>query len=117
MVCWEYWVLEVEEKNHGSKFNRMNTIKSNIQKHWIAIVLLFCGLYASVFQITGFNLQRIAGDLGVYSQFIISIVEFNYQWLIGNYNSYWDGFFMYPDSEVISYSDNLLGSLPHLFNF
>lgn len=74
-------------------------------------MLLFLGLYSSVFQITGFQFQRFAGDLGD-ARFIMAIVEYNYQWLIGTYSSYWDSFFMYPDQEVISYSDNLLGSLP-----
>ncbi|MBL7917817.1 MAG: hypothetical protein JNM96_05430 [Bacteroidia bacterium] len=46
------------------------------------------------------------------SRFISSIIEYNHQWLIGNYKNYWDGFFMYPDKEVISYSDNLLGITP-----
>lgn len=51
------------------------------------------------------------GDLGD-SRFILSILEYNYRWLCGNYDSYWDGFFMYPDQDVISYSDNLLGAMP-----
>ena len=69
------------------------------------------GLHITVFQTTGYNLKHIIGDLGD-SRFIISITEFNYQWLKGSYSNYWDGFFMYPDKEVISYSDNLLGITP-----
>lgn len=89
-----------------------------LKKHSIALFLLIAGLYLQVFQISGFNLQRIAGDLGD-TRFIMAIVEFNFQWLSGNYKDYWDGFFMYPDQEVISYSDNVLGSLPlyALFRF
>ncbi len=89
----------------------MGFIQKYFVKHWSAVLLLFLGLYSSVFQITGFLFQHIAGDLGD-ARFIMAIVEYNYQWLIGTYASYWDGFFMYPDQEVISYSDNLLGSLP-----
>lgn len=89
-----------------------------ITKHGVAIFLLLAGLYIQVWQVTGFNLTHIAGDLGD-TRFIMAIVEYNFQWLIGNYKDYWDGFFMYPDQEVISYSDNVLGSLPlyALFRF
>jgi hypothetical protein len=67
-----------------------------------------------VFQLCGYNLSRLIGDLGD-ARFIISITEYNYQWLIGNYSHYWDGFFFYPDKEAISYSDNLLGITPLYF--
>lgn len=62
-------------------------------------------------RLTGLNLEKILGDLGD-TRFIMCIIEYNYQWLIGTYSNYWDGFFMVPDKEVISYSDNLLGALP-----
>ncbi len=75
------------------------------------LFLLIAGLYSVYFQIFGFNLSHIIGDYGD-SRFINAIIEYNYQWLIGNYPDYWDGFFMYPDKEVISYSDNLLGITP-----
>lgn len=68
----------------------------------------------SVFQITGFDLSRVIGDLGD-SRFILAITEYNYQWATGHYDNYWDGFFFYPEPEVISYSDNLLGILPLYF--
>jgi hypothetical protein len=51
------------------------------------------------------------GDEGD-SRFIMSLAEYNYLWLTGHYSDYWDGFFMFPDREVITYSDNLLGSIP-----
>jgi hypothetical protein len=69
------------------------------------------GLHMTVFQLTNYNFERMIGDLGD-SRFILSIVEYNYQWICGNYTNYWEGFFMYPDNEVISYSDNLLGITP-----
>jgi len=89
----------------------LKRLKDILFHHWLGFLLLFLGLYSNVFQITGFNLQNIPGDLGD-TRFIMAIVEYNYQWLIGNYSEYWDGFFMYPDQKVISYSDNLLGTLP-----
>lgn len=42
----------------------------------------------------------------------MAIVEYNYQWLTGNYENYWDGFFFFPENEAITYSDNLLGITP-----
>ncbi|MBA3663676.1 MAG: glycosyltransferase family 39 protein [Bacteroidetes bacterium] len=68
-------------------------------------------MHISFFQIFGYDFRNIIGDLGD-SRFIVSIIEYNYQWLCGNYSGYWDGFFMFPDKEVISYSDNLLGITP-----
>lgn len=89
----------------------MKKIQEHFRSHWSFYVLALLGFYFNYFRITGFNLENIAGDLGD-TRFIMAIVEYNYQWLIGTYNNYWDGFFMVPDKEVISYSDNLLGSLP-----
>jgi hypothetical protein len=88
----------------------LNLLNKQKENFYICL-LLSIGLYITYFQIFGFDLNYIIGDLGD-SRFISSIVEYNYQWMIGNYDKYWDGFFMYPDKEVISYSDNLLGSLP-----
>ncbi len=82
-----------------------------LKNYWFVLLLLFAGLHLTCFQLYGYDFKKLVGDLGD-SRFIISIVEFNYQWAIGNYNDYWDGFFMFPDSEVISYSDNLLGITP-----
>lgn len=82
-----------------------------IKSWWFVILLLLAGLHIAFFQVFGYDFSRIIGDLGD-SRFIISIVEYNYQWAVGNYDNYWDGFFMFPDKEVISYSDNLLGITP-----
>lgn len=84
---------------------------SFLKGHWAAIALLFAGLYIQVFQVMGWSLEQMPGDLGD-TRFILAIAEYNFQWLCGRYGEYWDGFFMYPDQEVISYSDNVLGSLP-----
>ncbi len=89
----------------------MKIIQDHFKKHWPFYILIVLGLYFNFIQLTGLNLERIQGDLGD-TRFIMSIVEYNYQWLIGTYSNYWDGFFMVPDKEVISYSDNLLGTLP-----
>jgi hypothetical protein len=89
----------------------LNAIIKYFKNNWFPLLLLFIGLHISFFQITGYDLKNMTGDLGD-SRFILCIVEYNYKWLTGHYSSYWDGFFMYPDKEVISYSDNLLGSLP-----
>jgi hypothetical protein len=69
------------------------------------------GLHIVFFQVYGYDLKNIAGDLGD-SRFIIAITEYNHQWFTGNYDNYWDGFFFFPEKEGISYSDNLLGITP-----
>lgn len=89
----------------------LKNVHTHLREHWAFYVVLTLGVYINFLRITGLNFERVSGDLGD-TRFIIAIVEYNYQWLIGTYGKYWDGFFMYPDREVISYSDNLLGSLP-----
>ncbi len=89
----------------------MQVLVTYFKQYWYALVLLVIGLHSFFFQYYGYDLKYMIGDMGD-ARFIASIVEYNYQWLIGNYDKYWDGFFMYGDKEVISYSDNLLGSLP-----
>jgi hypothetical protein len=69
------------------------------------------GLHISFFQVFGYDLQNIIGDLGD-SRFIMSVVEYNYLWCTGNYEHYWDGFFFFPETEALTYSDNLLGITP-----
>lgn len=114
--------MEEERKKDGFKINhcnhKLNFILKYLKNYWFPILLLVIGLHITLFQLLGYDLKHVIGDLGD-SRFIASIIEYNYQWLCGNYNNYWDGFFMYPDKEVISYSDNLLGVLPiySLFRF
>ena len=56
------------------------------------------------------------GDLGD-GRFNNYILEHNFQYLIGNIESYWNAPFMFPVKQVICYSDNLMGSSPFYIIF
>lgn len=86
--------------------------KEKFNKYWFLILGLILGLCISPLQVTGFNLQFFPGDFGD-ARFNNFILEHGYQWLIGDYKgSFWDANFMFPEKKVITYSDNLLGSMP-----
>src|ERR1043166_798221 len=87
-----------------------------LKQNGAALFFLISGLHLFFFRLTGYDLGRMIGDEGD-SRFIMALTEYDYQWLLGHYTDYWEGFFMYPDHEVISYSDNLLGILPFYATF
>lgn len=60
---------------------------------------------------TGLSLTYFPGDLGD-ARFNNYILEHGYRFITGSTDSFWDAPFMYPEKEVISYSDNLLGGVP-----
>ncbi len=53
----------------------------------------------------------IPGDLGD-ARFNMYILEHGFRWLSGQDASFWSAPFFYPATDVVAYSDNLLGSLP-----
>ncbi len=63
----------------------------------------------------GWNFTYYPGDLGD-SRFNLYILEHGYKFLTGQIGEYWNAPFMYPDPNVISYSDNLLATVP-LYGF
>jgi hypothetical protein len=65
----------------------------------------------SLLKIFGSDFSRMAGDMGDI-KFINVILEHGYQWLCGNVDGFWNGNFMFPAKESITFSDNLLGNLP-----
>jgi hypothetical protein len=77
----------------------------------IFLLTLFLGLKLSILQSFGTNFETYPGDY-VDVRFINCIMEHNWQWLIGNVDGIYNGHFMYPDLQTITYSDNLLGNLP-----
>lgn len=72
---------------------------------------LIVGLIISVFPYIGFGFNYLPGDLGD-TRFNIFILEHANQFFLGNVDYFWGAGFMYPEAEVISLSDNLLGSAP-----
>lgn len=81
-------------------------------KSWPFFTGLLLGLFFITFKITGVTLKYFPGDLGD-ARFNIYILEHAYKFFTFRLNaSFWDAPFMYPDPNVITYSDNLLGSAP-----
>lgn len=75
------------------------------------LIGLTAGLYFFVFNIIGFSFSHFPGDLGD-ARFNNYILEHGYRFLTGEVDSYWNAPFMYPEQDVITYSDNLLGTVP-----
>ncbi len=82
-----------------------------IQRHWAAMTLLAFGLFFFSFEMLGLSLSHFPGDLGD-GRFNLYILEHGFRYITGKVDSYWSAPFMVPEESVISYSDNLLGSLP-----
>lgn len=82
-----------------------------IKQNWVLWLGLLAGLFCFTFHITGFDLAFIPGD-AIDTRFNIYILEHGYSYLSGRLDSYWSAPFMYPEPNVIAYSDNLLGTLP-----
>lgn len=72
---------------------------------------LLAGLHIYIGGAIGYNLEFMPGDFGD-ARFNMYILEHGHKFFFGDLKSFWEAPFMYPDKEVITYSDNLLGSLP-----
>ena len=80
------------------------------------LVCLIAGYYFIVRNIVGPELNHFPGDMGD-ARFNAYILEHGYRFFTGDVSSYWDAPFMVPEPEVISFSDNLLGTLPFYLLF
>jgi hypothetical protein len=72
---------------------------------------LLAGLYFFVFNVIGFDFNYYPGDLGD-GRFNMYVLEHAFKFLIGRENSLWDAPFMFPEKNIITYSDNLIGTAP-----
>lgn len=89
----------------------MNQKRLNILQSWPYLLGLILGLYFIVLNITGIDFAYFPGDLGD-GRFNIYILEHAHQFFSGNLDSFWSAPFMYPEKEIITFSDNLLGTAP-----
>lgn len=89
----------------------MKGILHNWMNNWQAFFLLGIGLLFCTLPIVGFNFEFLPGDLGD-GRFNMFILEHGYQFLSFQLDSYWSAPFMYPEENVITISDNLLGMVP-----
>ena len=72
---------------------------------------LFAGLFFVLLKVTGNGLAFFPGDF-IDARFNNYILEHGYLYLSGAYDEYWNAPFMFPEKDVVSYSDNLLGTVP-----
>jgi len=89
-------------------------LSTRAKKFWSLLlpsVLLLAGLYLVPIRIFETDFSQVPGDLGD-ARFNNYILEHGHKFLGGQVKDYWDAPFMYPYSNVIAFSDNLLGSLP-----
>jgi hypothetical protein len=74
-------------------------------------VALIGGLIFQVMPYIGWGLEYLPGDLGD-TRFNLFVLEHGKQFLLGEVQQYWSAGFMHPEPEVITLSDNLLGTVP-----
>lgn len=86
-------------------------IKNNYLSTFYLLVGLSVGLFFISLNITGLNFTFFPGDLGD-GRLNLYFLEHNFQFLTGEVSSFWDVPFMYPEKNVLAYSDNLIGSAP-----
>ena len=72
---------------------------------------LVAGLYFFTFNVIGLDFAYFPGDLGD-GRLNLYFLEHAYKFFTSSISSFWDAPFMYPEQNVIAYSDNLLGSAP-----
>lgn len=75
------------------------------------LLALFCGLIFQFMPYVGWGFQYLPGDLGD-TRFNLFVLEHGKQFLFGEVHQYWSAGFMHPEPEVITLSDNLLGTVP-----
>ncbi|MBL4654811.1 MAG: hypothetical protein JKY33_03200 [Bacteroidia bacterium] len=79
----------------------------------IALMLLglIPGMLLFTFNIIGFKFEYFPGDLGD-GRFNLYFLEHAHKFFTGKLSSFWNAPFIYPETNVTAYSDNLLGSAP-----
>lgn len=77
----------------------------------VALGVLCFVIYIYLMQFLGFDLSKIFGDLGD-ARLNNYFLEHGYQYFLGNHPFFWSAPFYYPAENVMTYSDNHLGTLP-----
>lgn len=85
--------------------------KTKIGDTGLMLFGLVVGLVFFTLNITGFGLEYFPGDMGD-GRLNLYFLEHAHQFFTGKTSSFWDAPFMFPEKNVIAYSDNLLGSAP-----
>lgn len=79
--------------------------------HMFFLLALSSGLICQVMPYIGWEFQYLPGDLGD-TRFNLFVLEHGKQFIFGEVKEYWSAGFMHPEPEVITLSDNLLGTVP-----
>lgn len=75
------------------------------------MLTLLIGMHFVVFSSMGWNLEFFPGDAGD-ARFNNYILEHGYRYISGVEPGFWGARFLFPEGGVITYSDNLLGTMP-----
>ncbi len=75
------------------------------------LIGLITGLWFFNLNVTGTDLALSPGDLGD-ARFVNYVLEHNFLFFSGREDSFWNAPFLYPEANVITYSENLLGASP-----
>lgn len=89
----------------------MSAVWSKLHQYLPFSAGLFLGLYFSGLYFTGLDFAYFPGDLGD-ARFNLYILEHAWRYITGDVPSLWNAPFMYPEKNVITFSDNLLGNAP-----
>ncbi len=92
-------------------FSAMILNKQSFLNSWPFLLGLILGLYFVVFNLTGLDFAYFPGDLGD-GRFNTYILEHGHKFLTGQVPSLWNAPYFYPAAEVITFSDNLIGTVP-----
>lgn len=87
---------------------------NKVLQHWPGFLLLIIGLVITTLRITGYELSYYPGKLGD-ARFNMYLLEHAHQYFIKSASiaeSYWNAPYMFPEGNVVTYSDNLLGTFP-----
>lgn len=89
--------------------------KSSIQSRFLRYLpfwfVLLTGLCLFTSHIVGFRLEYFPGDMGD-GRLNMYCLEHAHRFITGQTPSLWDAPFMFPEKDVITYSENLIGSAP-----
>ena len=78
---------------------------------WPFIAGLAAGLVFVTIPITRWSFEFFPGDLAD-GRFNLYIIEHAWKWMTFQVDDFWNAPFMWPEPDVITYSDNLLGTAP-----
>ncbi len=82
-----------------------------IFQSWPFFLGLFVGLYFFSISVTSSTLKYFPGDLGD-SRFCMYMLENAHKFICFQTTTFWNAPFMYPETNVVTFSENLLGSVP-----